>query len=369
MSISPRLLSVFSTFSVGGPQVRFAAIVNHYGRQFRHVVIAMDGDYACSERLGADLDVDFWPVEIRKGRWLANRRSFRQVLNAVRPDCLVTYNWGAIEWAMANLPRLVRHIHVEDGFGPEEASRQLQRRVWARRLLLRGNELIVPSRRLERLATKVWKLRRRQVHYIPNGIDVARFENATREPRTPGDGRLVIGTVAALREEKNLIRLLDAFSLVRNRRACRLVISGDGEEREKLVAHADKLKITGDVTFTGHRLDVEHVYAGMDVFALSSDTEQMPTSVIEAMAAGLPVAATDVGDVSSMLALSNRRFVVSADPTSLADAINALLDSESLRREIGDANQARCRREFGQDRMFEAYGELFCATGGAPESR
>src|SRR5258708_37188400 len=104
MSMSLRLLSVFSTFSVGGPQVRFAAIANHFGHHFRHVVIAMDGDYACSERLGAGLDVDFWPVETRKGRWLANRRSFRQVLYAVGPDCLVTYNWGAIEWAMANLP-------------------------------------------------------------------------------------------------------------------------------------------------------------------------------------------------------------------------------------------------------------------------
>ena len=60
----------------------------------------------------------------------------RSVLGRLRPDLLLTYNWGAIEWAIANrLPRLP-HLHMEDGFGPEERDRQLPRRVLARRLLL-----------------------------------------------------------------------------------------------------------------------------------------------------------------------------------------------------------------------------------------
>jgi glycosyltransferase involved in cell wall biosynthesis len=358
----PLLLSVFSTFSVGGPQVRFAAIANHFGRGVRHVVVSMDGDYACSERLDATLDIDFWPIEIRKGHTFANRRTFRQVLRVVGPDCLVTYNWGAIEWAMANLPRMVRHIHVEDGFGPEEAGRQLRRRIWARRILLRRTELVVPSRRLEQLSINIWKLKSKHIHYIPNGIDVGRFANAKREPRTSGDDRPVIGTVAALREEKNLVRLLDAFRLVRNTRTCRLVISGDGPEREKLETHAEKLGVADDVTFTGHRNDVERIYADIDVFALSSDTEQMPTTVIEAMAAALPIASTNVGDVSAMVAPLNRKFVVSADTQPLADAINELLDNQTLRRDVGAANQERCRREFSEGQMFEAYRQLFAPT-------
>jgi glycosyltransferase involved in cell wall biosynthesis len=259
---------------------------------------------------------------------------------------------------MANLPRLVRHIHIEDGFGPEEATHQLRRRVWARRVLLSRSELIVPSHRLEKLAINVWKLKPQRVRYIPNGIDWGRFANAARERPQP-DQCPVIGTVAALREEKNLVRLLDAFRLVRNERPCRLVIAGDGPEREKLGAHAATLGIAGDVTFAGHRSDVENVYAGIDVFALSSDTEQMPTSVIEAMAAGLPVASTDVGDVRSMVAPANDRFVVSSDASSLAAAIDALLSDDQLRRDIGSANQERCRREFAEDRMFDAYGSVF----------
>src|SRR5579862_7532330 len=320
---APLLLNVFSTFSVGGPQVRFAAIANHFGNRFRHVILAMDGDFACSERLSSSLTIDYWPLDVRKGQTWANRRSFRQMLRMTHPACLVTYNWGAIEWAMANFPKIVRHVHVEDGFGPEEATKQLKRRVWARRILLRNSAVIVPSRQLERLALEVWRLKPRNVHYIPNGIDCERF--TIREPQERHDDRPTIGTVAALREEKNLVRLLDAFHLVREHRACRLVICGDGPEREKLAAHAARLGIANDVTFTGHQENVEKAYAGFDIFTLSSDTEQMPTSIIEAMAAGLPIASTDVGDVRAMVAPQNQRFVAGADARSLAQAIADLL--------------------------------------------
>jgi glycosyltransferase involved in cell wall biosynthesis len=359
MSGAPLLLSVFSTFGVGGPQVRFAAIANHFAGRFRHVILAMDGDFACRERLSPSLEVAYWPLEPRKGRSFANRRDFRRILRAINPDCLVTYNWGAIEWALANLPRIVRHVHVEDGFGPEEAKRQLSRRVWARRILLRNSSVIVPSRQLERLAREVWWLRPQNVRYIPNGIDCARFAAAARETRVLDRDRPVIGTVAALREEKNLIRLLDAFRLVRADRPCRLVICGDGPERANLVQHAATLGIADDVTFSGHRDDVESVYREFDIFDLSSDTEQMPTSVIEAMAAGLPIASTDVGDVGAMVAPQNQRFVVAADARSLAQTIADLLGNEEARREIGAANQARALSEFSQDRMFAAYGAMF----------
>jgi glycosyltransferase involved in cell wall biosynthesis len=356
---APLLLSVFSTFGVGGPQVRFAAIANHFADRFRHVIMAMDGDFACSERLSPGLNVDFWPLEHRKGQSLVNRRMFRQILRITQPASLVTYNWGTIEWAMANLPKVVRHVHVEDGFGPEEARHQLQRRVWARRILLRNSDVIVPSHQLERLALDVWRLKARRVHYIPNGIACARFAHA---PRSRQDDRPVIGTVAALREEKNLIRLLDAFRMVRESCASRLVICGDGEEREKLVRYAATLGISNDVTFTGRRGDVENVYASFDVFALSSDTEQMPTSVIEAMAAGLPIASTEVGDVGTMVAAQNRRFVVPVDARSLAQALTDLLRDETLRREVGAANRARALREFSDDKMFAAYGAWFAGA-------
>ena len=351
---APLLLHVYSTFAVGGPQVRFAALANRFGREFRHAIVAMDGNTACRERLDPGLDVTFPQVEIRKGDTLGNRRRFRAVLAALRPDALVTSNWGSIEWAMANTPTLVRHLHVEDGFGPEERDRQQPRRVWTRRLLLRRATVAVPSQVLFRLATEVWRLPRGHVHYVPNGIDLARFAVPRRANDVP-----VIGTVAALRPEKSLGRLIRAFAAVRAQRPCRLVIAGGGPERAGLETLAGELGVAADVTFPGHVADTPALYAGFDVFALSSDTEQMPLSVLEAMAAGLPVASTDVGDVRAMLAPENGAQVVAQDEALLAAALAALLEDIPLRGLLAAANRRRAEAAFDQEAMFAAWHALF----------
>ena len=174
----------------------------------------------------------------------------------------------------------------------------------------------------------------------------------------------MIGTVAALRGEKNLVRLLEAFALLRQ--PARLVIVGDGPQRAALEARALELGIEGSVRFTGHLAAPQDAYRDFDLFALSSDTEQMPLTVLEAMASGLAVAATDVGDVAAMLAGENRAFVVARDAAALAGAMAALLADPARRRAIGSANRARVEREYGEEKMFQAYAALF---GGAPSAR
>ena len=127
---------------------------------------------------------------------------------------------------------------------------------------------------------------------------------------TPAVDTPVIGTVAALREEKNISRLMHAFAMLP---AGRLVIVGDGPQRPALEALAASLGVAERVCFAGHHLDTAAFYAQFDIFALSSDTEQMPLSVIEAMASGLPVVSTDVGDVRLMVASENIPFVTGLD--------------------------------------------------------
>ena len=351
------ILSVFATFAVGGPQVRYAAIANRFPDRFRHVIVAMDADTRARERFSADVDARFPEIAVRKGRTLANRRRFRRYMEDTKPDLLITHNWGSIEWAMANWPRVVRHIHIEDGFGPEERDRQLPRRALMRRLVLSRGLVVVPSRTLQRIATDVWRLPARRVHYIPNGIDLSRFANMRERPNTAP----VIGTVAALRPEKNLARLIRAFAAVRADTEARLIIVGEGPERVRLEATAAQSGVGAHVHFTGHMLDPAPALAGFDIFALSSDTEQMPISVIEAMAAGLPVATTDVGDVASMLADSNRPCVTALDEHALAGAIRRLLDAPALRHDIGAQNRAKAERDYDQETMFQSYAALFAA--------
>src|SRR5580693_1583300 len=176
MSRPPLLLHAFSSFAVGGAQVRFAAIANRYPDAWRHAIVAMDGNLECRERFDSNVELSFPAIEIRKGDTLGNVRRFRGLLRALRPHALVSGNWGAIEWARANVWPLARHIHTEDGFGPDEGGRrQIPRRVLTRRLVLRRSTVVLPSRTLLRLATEVWRLDPARLLYIPNGIDLARF--------------------------------------------------------------------------------------------------------------------------------------------------------------------------------------------------
>ena len=132
---APLVVHVFPTFAVGGAQVRFAAIANHFGRAFRHIVVSLDGNLDCQERLSPSLDITFPSVAGGKNAMLSNAWQFRGLLRDWRPDVLVTCNWGAIEFALANiLPVARRHLHIVDGFGPEERNSQIPRRVTMRRL-------------------------------------------------------------------------------------------------------------------------------------------------------------------------------------------------------------------------------------------
>jgi glycosyltransferase involved in cell wall biosynthesis len=358
----PLLLHVFSSFSVGGTQMRFAALAAAFGPRYRHVIMATDGNCGAAALIPRSLLVSCEPA--RADTTFGNVCRFRRRLRELAPDVLVTYNWGAIEWAMANIPRIVPHIHVEDGFGPEERARQLRRRVLARRLLLARSMVVVPSRTLWRIATEVWRLDPRLVRHIPNGIDLGRFAGERERRAVP-----VIGTVAALRSEKNLARLLHAFRIVAHAMPARLLIVGDGPEREKLERLAVELELGGRVHFFGHVDEPAALYRQMDVFVLSSDTEQMPLSVIEAMVSGLPIAATDVGDVATMVAAENRAFITDPEEAALARSIAALAGDTGLRTRLGAANRMKATAEFGQARMIAAWRAIFEAEACGPPAR
>jgi glycosyltransferase involved in cell wall biosynthesis len=365
----PTLLHVFSTLAVGGPQMRFVQIANHFGPVYRHRIVAMDGKTSAFERLAPGLDASMLTIENRRGQGMRNVRQFITVLNELRPDVLVTSNWGTIEWAAANRFARIPHIHMEDGFGPDEAAGQLTRRIMARQLLLRHATTVVPSLTLFAIARDLWHLPKKRILYIPNGVDCARFGVAADLELVTKFGiatdRPVIGAVSPLRPEKKLGRLVEAFALVRRERMAQLVLVGDGPQWTELGAQAIELGISADVVFTGFCPAPEKLLPAFSVAVISSDTEQMPLSVLEAMAAGRPIAATDVGDVRHMLAPENHPFVVDKNPRKLADAILGLLGDEGRREAIGTANARRAADAFDQSRMFAAYRALF----DCPEAR
>lgn len=170
------ILHAFSTFSGGGPQFRMAGIMNRLGPEFRHTITAMDGKFAARDRIAPEVCVATVPPPPR-GNALAYPLRLRRLVSEVRPDLLVTYNWGAIDMVAAGLlARVCPVLHHEHGFGPDESVRLKSRRVWARRLLLRPiAATVVPSRVLERIALAQYRLPPGKIRFIANGVDVDWF--------------------------------------------------------------------------------------------------------------------------------------------------------------------------------------------------
>ena len=208
------LLHVFPTFSVGGAQMRFVQLANYFGRNYRHFIVSMNGNADAFAKLSPDLNVHMINVPVKKGKTWTNLNTFRKVLKDLRPNLLITSNWGSMEWAMANFDGISPHLHMEDGFGPEETDRQLLRRVITRRIVLRRSMVMVPSATLYTLASSVWRLPLNRLLHIPNGVDCLRFGNRHCLDGAANTGIPIIGTVATLRAEKNIHRLIEAFANV-----------------------------------------------------------------------------------------------------------------------------------------------------------
>ena len=355
----PHLVHVFPSFNIGGVQVRFAALAQALGGRFRHTVLALNNEYGAAALVSADAAVAYASPPPPSRSPLTRLRRLAGLLDELNPDLVLTHNWGAMEMVVANAFAGRPHIHLEDGFGPEEANRQLLRRVWTRRLALARSQVIVPSKTLHHIATRTWGLDSGRVAHIPNGIaplgKIRTPLNSLGLDLPAGDVR--IAWAGALRPEKNPLRLLRAFAPLKDRAV--LLLIGDGPERPAVLEEADRLGLGAKLVLLGDRTDSRDIIAQCDLLALPSDTEQMPLVVLEAMDAALPVVASDVGDIREMVAEDNRAFIVPASDAAFAGALQTLVGDAGLRSRVGLANLARQRAVYTLPPMVEAYSAVF----------
>lgn len=363
-----RILHCHSTFSAGGKEVRAVQLMNAFGSALEHTVVSGDAEQmGARDLIDRDIAARF-PADFPALTGFPAPGRLVTIAQALKPyDLILTYNWGAMDVVMAHtvfarqfaLPPLIHH---EDGFNEDEADQLKLRRNWYRRAALsRTSHLVVPSRVLERIALNAWRQPPGKIVRIPNGIDTDAF---AKKP-DPGalrvvkrEGEFWVGTLAGLRPVKQLPMLVDAcVGLPEN---WHLVILGDGPEKDAIQNAAVEAEIAHRVHLPGAVKDPASVIGLFDIFALSSQSEQFPLSVVEAMAAGLPVAAPDVGDIRSMLSEDNRTFIaVPNDRVALGQMLEELAADADLRRLIGAANKAKARSEFDQSDMIARYRELY----------
>ena len=368
----PRILHLHSTFAAGGKELRCVRLINAFGPGVAHAIVSAEpGRMEAAQQILRQIPVayprDFpslrgWPTPARLQRLARAMQGY---------DLVLTYNWGAMDAVMAHtafkdifgLPPLIHH---EDGFNEDEQARLKPTRNFYRKIALgRSNGLVVPSETLEAIALEVWDQPLGRVRHIANGIDTRAFAKKPRPDALRGmvkrKGEFWVGAVAGLRKVKNLPRLVSAFAPLSDE--WHLVIVGEGPEREAIRAAAEDHGVGHRVHLPGFAADPARYVGLFDIFAISSDSEQAPLSLIEAMAAGLPVAAMDVGDVARMVAEPNRRFVDSSSG-ALAASLRALAASADLRGALGRANREEARARFDEKPMIAAYRRLYASAMG-----
>jgi glycosyltransferase involved in cell wall biosynthesis len=208
-----------------------------------------------------------------------------------------------------------------------------------------------------------WLYRKRRITVIPNGIDLDRFIPVQRT----GMGSFMVGMQARIVPIKDHVTLLHAFATVRRLASSgninmRLVIAGDGECRADLEDLCVKLRISNHVEFLGmiSESEIVHFLQGLDIYVHASFGETMSTAIMQAMACGLPVIASDVPGISNMIQDGKTGILV---PVKNAEALEAslsgLIGSSRQREELGANARAYACQYFSQEKMFLSYKELF----------
>ena len=365
-----RILHLHSSFDLGGKEARAVRLMNHFGDQAAHTIMSAVPDaLGARQAIDTRVKVSFPGAAAPSLAGMPGMGRYRQLARYMQKfDLVLSYNWGSMDGVMAhtllsrsmNLPPLIHH---EDGFNHDEIQRLKKRRNWFRTIALqRSNALVVPSKTLENIARSAWHQPLDKICRFPNGIDIAHFNRRPQRGSFPGfqkrGDEIVVGTIAGLRTVKNLPRLVRAVAAAGPN--VRLAIAGEGPEREAIMKEAQRLGIADRVMMPGFLRDPARYIRLFDIFALSSDSEQYPISLVEAMASELPVVSTDVGDVRNIVAPENLPYIVPrTDEAALAGAIQKLAADAVLRKTLGDANRYLATSHYDEAMMFARYRQLY----------
>lgn len=226
---------------------------------------------------------------------------------------------------------------------------------------------VVNCRAIERHLVEDYRVPSSKIQVCYNGLDTATFYPRERR-RAEG---IVIGGVYALRPEKNLETLLEAFALVRTRRpAVRLLIIGSGAMETSLRERASTLGIGGNVRFEPASADVAARLNEIDIFVLPSVSEALSNSLMEAMACGCAVTASRVGGNPELVREGETGLLFEPrDAAGLAHNLELLVDQEDLRHRLASAGAEFIRGNFSVEasarRLAEIYTSLLAKTGSA----
>jgi glycosyltransferase involved in cell wall biosynthesis len=359
---------VLLSLTMGGGEVLAARIARRLNGRYQFVFFCLDS----LGTLGEELRSEGFQVHVLERRpgidWGCMRRLAR-LLRQERVNVLHAHQYTPFFYSAAArwLHRRQSVIFTEHGRTFPDYPRR--KRMLANRVLVGRRDRVIGVGQAVRQALVVNEgLKADRVEVIYNGIDLAAQGRRTDEDRA--DARrdfgwtaenLVIIQVARLDPLKDHVTAVRAFQRVHQQLPqARFLIVGEGTERAAIEAEVAELKLEPYVRFAGLRKDVPRLLAASDLLWLTSVSEGIPLTLIEGMAAGLPVVSSDVGGVSEVVVAGKTGLVAPAgNNAELAQAAVALLCDPELRRRLASAGRKRAFERFSEDTMVESYASLY----------
>ncbi|MBN2321711.1 MAG: glycosyltransferase [Acidobacteria bacterium] len=365
MKSGPRkVLHVLHAFSHGGLENGIVNIINASPPDLEHALCLLTTAGEFIHRLKKP--VPCHELHKKPGNSVKTILQIRRIIRESNADIVHTRNWGAFDGVIAAcLCPGVTLLHGEHGRDITDPRGINRRRNMLRRLF---------DRRIRKF-TAVSKDLARWLHdlgipgdkitLIVNGVDTQKYyphrDHALRKELGISDRELVVGTIGRLDPVKNHAGLVGAIGrLAKAGQNVRLVIVGDGPERQNLQALARELALTPSPVFTGYRKDIERFYGIIDIFVLNSVAEGMSNTLLEAMACGLPVVCTPVGANVDIVEDGIRgRFVPVNEENRLAEALLDLINMPDLCRRFGSEARKFVEESHSLSHMIEQYNNLY----------
>lgn len=366
---APLVAHVIYRLDVGGLENGLVNLINRIpAGRFRHVIICLS-DYSAFRRRIQRGDVPVFALNKPPGNSPVLHLKLWRLFMQLHPDIVHTRNFGTIEAMLpAALARVPVRIHSEHGHDVGDIGGSNRKYQWVRRALRPFvQQYIALSKDLERYLQEKIHVPAARVAQLYNGVDTELFHPARggRESLPyegfAGSDQFVIGTVGRMQAVKDSPTLARAFvRLLRmvpdGARRLRLVMVGDGPLKEQVRSVLEEAGAAGLAWLAGERDDVPRIMRGLDLFVLPSISEGVSNTVLEAMASGLPIVATNVGGNPELIEAGvTGTLVPRNDPESMARAIRAYADSAELCRRHGTEARRSVERKFSIDAMVNAY--------------